>query len=167
MASEELSDEWIKKFEDFNDFYTDDVYFTNLNFIYVNQENEIEKVKEEKFLLSTPNVVTKEDLIQIIKSNVFMENKKYFLLTLLKVNIDLEPQDIQYFLKDKSIQNENFSQTFLKENNDMEEIVFKKTINMFQDLNDIFIILKEREKTETKVANSSYRFTRKNFKNKI
>lgn len=150
-----LDDTWMKQFEDYNDFYTDDVFCINLNLIYINRENEIEKIKEEKFLLPSPNILTKEDLVSIIKRNSVAGKKEYYLYSLVKFNIDLDPSEVQCFLKETK---DTFSETFLTENNQENEIVFKKTINMFQDLNDVVFLLREK----TKVVKPCSRFTRKN-----
>ena len=68
-----LDDEWIHNFEKsdqlFKDFYTDDVYYTNLHLIYINKNSEIEKIKEEKFIMQAPNLITKEEIIGILKKN--------------------------------------------------------------------------------------------------
>ena len=47
------------------DFYKDDLYYVNLKFIYVNRENEIEKINQESFLMSNPNYISREEIIQI------------------------------------------------------------------------------------------------------
>ena len=45
----ELNDDWINNFEKtdklYQDFYKDDLYYVNLKFVYLNRENEIEKIK--------------------------------------------------------------------------------------------------------------------------
>jgi hypothetical protein len=141
-----LDDEWIRNFEKsdqlLKDFYTDDVYYTNLHLIYINKNSEIEKIKEEKFIMQAPNLITKEEIIGILKRNSYNNSKQYFLLSLLKINIDLVPSDIRYFLKEDNYL--NFSDSFLTPNKNIDDIVFKKTINMFQDLNDIIIVFYER-----------------------
>ena len=44
-----LDDEWINEFNKidklYEDFYKDDLYYINLRVIYVNRENEIDKIK--------------------------------------------------------------------------------------------------------------------------
>ena len=102
---DKLDDNWIIDFENkdklYQDFYKDDNYFTNINFIYVNQENEIEKIISENFIMSTPNYITREEIIGILKKKSFNceNNKKYTLLSLLKYNISLNVEDVTTFLK--------------------------------------------------------------------
>jgi hypothetical protein len=157
-----LDDEWIKNFEKsdqlYKDFYTDDVYYTNLHLIYVNKNSEIESIKEDKFIMQTPNLITKEEIIGILKRNTFNNSKQYFLLSLLKINIDLVPSDIRYFLKGNNYL--KFSDLFLTPNKNIENIIFKKTINMFQDLNDIIIVFYERTEIKQKQI-QNHIFTKK------
>ena len=129
----------------YKDFYSDDVYFTNLNLLYLNRNNEIIKIKEDKFILQSPNIVSKEDIKSILKKNYIVDNKTYYLQTIIKINIDLTPQEVENFLKENTNQ---FSELYIKENDDIDDIVFQKTICMFQDLNDIFFILKEKVETK-------------------
>lgn len=158
-----LDDEWIHNFEKsdqlLKDFYTDDVYYTNLHLIYVNKNNEIEKIKEEKFIMQAPNLITKEEIIGILKRNSHNNSKQYFLLSLLKINIDLMPSDIRYFLKEDNYL--KFSESFLTPNKNIDDIVFKKTINMFQDLNDIIIVFYERTEIKQNQNHNQTQSTKK------
>lgn len=48
-----LNDDWITNFENtdklYRDFYKDDLYYINLRVIYVNRNNEIDKLKTRIF----------------------------------------------------------------------------------------------------------------------
>jgi hypothetical protein len=98
----ELNDEWINNFEKtdklYQDFYKDDIYYVNLKFIYVNRENEIEKINQESFLMSNPNYISREEIIQILKDSAIDNNKRYSLLSILKYNILLDADDVKNFL---------------------------------------------------------------------
>jgi len=108
----ELDDDWITHFEKsdkiYKDFYKDDVYFLNIHFVYVNKVNEIEFVKEENFLMSEKNYIKKEELIRILKYNNIIDNTKYSILSIIRYNITMEPDEILPFLK-----NENYNNDFL------------------------------------------------------
>jgi hypothetical protein len=135
---DELNDDWIQKFDEkdrlYKDFYPEDIYFINFQIIYLNTLNEIEKVKFESFLLSNQNTVTREELIRMIKDHNIENNKKYKLFSLLKFNLDLEIEDLKPFLYDsKPIFHLNTISS-------IDNITFKPTITMFQDLNEIIII---------------------------
>ena len=98
----ELNDEWINNFEKtdklYQDFYKDDLYYVNLKFIYVNRENEIEKMNQESFLMSSPNYISREEIIQILKDSAIDNNKRYSLLSILKYNILLDADEVKNFL---------------------------------------------------------------------
>ena len=68
-----LDDEWINNFENtdklYEDFYKDDLYYINLRVIYVNRDSEIDKIKRESFLLKEKNLISREEILEILKKN--------------------------------------------------------------------------------------------------
>ena len=150
INQEELDTKWIEKFEQndklYQDFYPDDVYFVNLHFIYINNNNDIEKLREEIFLMKQPNIITREEIIGLLKKNSYDENKKkYTILSLLKFNITLEPENIKSFIQNFDHKKNNYS-SFLMPVKHIDAITFYKTINMFQDLNTLYFIFIENNK---------------------
>lgn len=142
-----LDDDWIKKFEDvdaeYKDFYKDDLYYVNLTFIYVNRENEIEKIKYESFLLSKPNYISREEILQILKKSSIEDERKYSLLALLKYNVTIEPDEIQkYITLDAGIN--NVESNFLSIIKNIDAVPFDKTISMMHDLNDLILVFYEK-----------------------
>jgi len=137
-----LDDDWINNFENtdklYKDFYKDDLYYVNLRVIYINRENEIDKLKQESFLMTKPNHISREEILEILKKNSVDNNKRYSLLSILKYNIVLEPDEIKLFLKSK---NEIDYLSIIK---NIDEISFNKSINMFHDLNDLILIFYEK-----------------------
>jgi hypothetical protein len=61
----ELNDDWITNFERndklYQDFYKDDIYYVNLKYVYVNRDNEIDKINTETFLMGKPNLISREE----------------------------------------------------------------------------------------------------------
>lgn len=149
----ELDDDWITHFEKsdkiYKDFYKDDVYFLNIHFVYVNKTNEIDFVKEESFLMSEKNYIKRDELIRILKHNMIVDNTKYSLLSVLRYNVTMEPDEILPFLK-----SEGYNENFLFAIKNIDDIKFEKTINTFQDLNDLMLIFYEKENPKTKNANN-------------
>ena len=137
-----LNDEWINNFEKndklYQDFYKDDLYYVNLKFIYLNRGNEIEKIKQEPFLMTNTNYILREEILGILKKSINEDNKKYTLISILRYNFLLEPDDIQLFLKNPK---ENSFLTVVK---NIDTIKFEKTIHMFHDLNDLIFIFFEK-----------------------
>lgn len=137
---------WIEDFENndklYKDFYADDVYFTNIHYIYINKNNEIEKIKKQSFLMSQPNYILRDELLKILKSNSFENYKRYLVLSILKINVTIKPEEIKNFLIEPYY--EKYGESFINQIKNFDNIQFERTINMFQDLNDLLIIFYEK-----------------------
>jgi hypothetical protein len=150
----ELNDDWINNFENsdklYQDFYKDNLYFINLKFIYLNRSNEIERIKEESFLMTQPNFISREEIIEILKITSFNNDRRYTLLSILKYNILLDTDDVKNFLLS------NHERNYLTIIKNIDSISFEKTISMFQDLNDlIFIFFEKSTELKKKDPNNS------------
>jgi len=164
---EELDTSWLHEFEkidkEYNTYYTEDLLFVRVNYVYVNTCQEITNLGEDKYIFKTPNVLTKEDLIGLIKRNNIVNNKKYSLLSILKYNINIEPHNLKTFFRSK---NKHIGQTFLQSVKHIDNIVFDKTISMFQDLNNIMIIFIEKDtSTDRNKSNNLYNVTKRIYIN--
>ena len=160
---EDLLDEsWIKNFEkndkQYEDFYKDNIYYVTINIIYVNKENNIEKINNEVFLMKNPNIISREEIIGIIKRNLTSNDEhsdresNYSFLSMFKYNFYLNPEEMNIFLKTKDF--DSYNSQFFTSLKDVDTIIFEKTINMFQDLNTLFIIFYEKDKNNIKNTNS-------------
>lgn len=142
----EFETDWISDFDKtdklYKDFYTDDVYYTNIHYIYINKNNDIEKITYESFLMSKPNYILRDELLTILKNNSFVNNRRYSILSILKINISLKPEEIKYFLNENN--SEKYGKDFITQIKNFDTIVYDKTINMFQDLNDLIFIFYEK-----------------------
>jgi hypothetical protein len=142
--NEYLDDEWINNFDKidelYKDFYKDDVYFVDLNIVYINRSNEIEKIKQAPFLMSIPNCIKREEILEILKRSSLEDNRKYSLLSILRYNILLEPDEIKEYLLNSHTDETNYL-SIIK---NIDTIYFEKTINMFQDLNEIILVFYEK-----------------------
>jgi hypothetical protein len=148
---EEIADldiSWINEFEkvdkDYASFYLEDLNYIKVTILYINNSNEIEKIKEEKILMAKPNSISREEIIGILKRNNTKDDKTFTIMTMLKYNLDLEPTDVRNFL----LNNANESE-YLSVIKDVDEIYLNRTISMFQDLNNLIIIFYENEKIKT------------------
>lgn len=141
----ELDDQWMKEFENmdkvYSDLYNNDITFINLHFIYISSDNNIENILEQKFIMSKPNYIERDELIGLIKRNFIKNNIRYFLLSILKFNFNLKPQYIPSYLK--SIEDLSLMD-FLTPIKNIDTIKFEKTISMFQDINDLFFLFYEK-----------------------
>jgi hypothetical protein len=150
----ELNDDWINNFERtdklYQDFYKDDLYYINLKFLYVNRSNEIEKIKQESFLMSEPNYISREEILQILKKTTIEDNKRYSILSIIRYNITLDADDLRNFLVYPDEE-----RNFLSIVKNIDAISFEKTINMFQDLNDLILIFYEKSNELKKINPNS------------
>lgn len=139
-----LDDEWINDFEKtdklYKDFYKDDLYYVNLKIIYINRDNEIDKIRLESFLMSKKNIITHEEVLEILKKNSTDNDKMYTLLSMLRYNINLEPYEIENYLKNED------NKEYLTVIKNIDTITFEKSINMFHDINDLILIFYEKSK---------------------
>lgn len=141
----ELDNTWIEEFEKFDNeyknYYSEDISFIRIHSIYVDKNNDIIKIREEKILLKNPGLLDKEELLNIIKKNSFFLNMKYSLLSILRFNVNIEPANLTNFLKNKD---KNIGSSFLKSSKHIETIKFDKSISMFHDINNIIIVFIEK-----------------------
>ena len=132
---------WIQDFAEedskYTDFYEEDVTFVQLRILYANQANEICKIMTEKFHMLEPNKISREELLQLIKAHRTLENKYYNMVSIMKYNIDLSPQNIKSFIKSPA---KNRGGAYLTALSCVETVHFEKTITIFQDLNELFIV---------------------------
>lgn len=140
----DLDDSWIKQFdiEDnlYKNYYKEDINFIKLNFIYINNENSIEKIKEENFLLSVKNCLSREDIITIIKKNNIINEIHYRLLYILKYNINIDPIHLKNYLKNK----DNLHYNFFTSVKNIDSIYFQPTITLFHDINNLIFVFYEK-----------------------
>jgi len=145
VTIEDLDLSWINEFEkidnEYKIYYTEELSFIRIHSIYVNNNDEIEKVKEEKILLKNPGILQKEELLSIIKHNSFSNEVKYSLLSILKFNINLEPIHLNTFLRNT---NPEIGAQFLHSIKNLDTIKFEKSITMFHDINEILIIFHQK-----------------------
>ena len=134
---EDLDDSWCSEYEEinkeYNSFYKENITFIRLTCIYIDKTNMIEKIKEEKIFLEKDNFLSRENIISIIKRNNIENNIKYYPLSIFKYNIDLDPIYLKTFLKNKM-------NSYLTSQKTIDHIYFNPTIQMFHDLNNLFIL---------------------------
>lgn len=114
-----------------------------LFFIYVNDNDEIEKITREiEDLDNGCNVITKERILQIVQTKRHIDaGKKYRLFDILSFQIDVEPEKLKSFADlDNMAELEN---VFLKSVPIFNEIVCESSIFIFHDINSLYFIFKE------------------------
>jgi hypothetical protein len=142
---ERLDDSWIKEFATsdklYQDFYKDDNYYTDVHYVYVNTDNNIVKIDQETFLFNAKNMISRDDIIGLIKRNSEVDSVRYSIMSILKYNNTLEPESIKQFVYDDP---DNTTYNYMTPIKNIDSIKFDPTINMFQDLNDLLFIFYEK-----------------------
>jgi hypothetical protein len=160
----ELNDDWIKKFKEtdklYQDFYKDDVYYINTRFVYINKSGDIERIKQDSYLMNTKNYISREEVIGLLKRNLGGCSNKFSLLSILKYNITLDVEDVQSFLKSST----NKYEYFLTNVKHIDGITFDKTIHMFQDLNELVFVYFEKNQTTDNNSTKKVFFNQSNKK---
>ena len=153
-----LDTHWIQEFEltdnNYKQFYNEVVYDIKICSVYVDKNNNIENIKQEILELSRENLITKEEIIKIIKRNSVNQKKHYSLLSLLKYNIDLDASNVVHYLKQPQKQRKIDAYLTLVKN--IDNIPLNSTINMMQDLNTIFILFYEKFTTVSNTTKKVY-----------
>lgn len=138
-----LDTDWIDRYEEdekyYGMFYKECNKEIKINVLYVNKNKDLEKIEEKKIQLSEDNIIKKEDLINIIKKYEINDNKKYRLINILVYNFILEHEELKNFL------NNSNKYDFLKKINILNDYALSSTINCFQDLNNLYIVLLEED----------------------
>jgi len=131
------SENWISKIEqldsDLDCYYKEDVNTISIHFLYLNADNEIQKLTKQTHILKIPNLLTKDEFMGLITSNA---NSHQFFMS-LRYNMSLEPMYLENFIRHKDIVS---MYEFLSPIDTIDDVFFSPTISIFQDLNDIYII---------------------------
>jgi hypothetical protein len=97
-------------------------------------------MRNQPLLLMSKNKILREEIIGILKNNSIDNNTSYGLLSILKYNIVLEPDEIKNYLID------NNTNSYLSVIKNIDTIIFDKSISMFHDLNDLIFVFYEKSK---------------------
>ena len=157
---EEIDFSWIDQFEIYKHYYLEDIETIHVHYAYLNEKQEIIKMNQEQIILQNLNLLSKEEVTTLVSRNHVLDNKKYRLFSILKFNIDIQPNELHNFLQDeKERKNHDFLQMFEK----IEDIPFNKSIGMFHDLNEITLFFEEPEIKHTK----KHKYTKRFLLNKL
>lgn len=134
-----IIDEFEKDDKLYNDFYKDKVDHINLYILYVDNNNDLFHIKKDTTSLNNGKL-EKDDLKKLIRQYINYQNKKYRLISLLKWNITIEPDEISDYLRNQK----EFD--FIKSIRNITSINFDDSINLFHNLNCVYLVFHERWK---------------------
>lgn len=134
-----IIDEFEKDDKLYNDFYKDKIEQINLYILYVDNNNDLFHIKKDAVTLNNGKL-EKDDLKNLIRQYIKYQNKKYRLISLLKWNITIEPEEISDYLRNEK------TFDFIKSIRNINSIEFEDSINLFHNLNSLYLVFHERWK---------------------
>lgn len=153
--SDELNDDWIelieKEEEEYTNFYRETNDIIKIYFTYVNTENKIYYIKKEIVPLNE-GFLNRDMLINLLKKYKNYNNINHKVISILQYNIDLEPENVMKYLKQKEINKE----TFLSIKTNFDDIYWKDSVSLFKNLNSLHILFYEVKKIKTKQTKKVY-----------
>ena len=126
--------------------------FINIHYIYVNKENNVEKINHEKYPLDHSqsshlssnkcSLISKENVLRIIQSRkIFTPTSKYKFEDIILYNVDIEPENIQSY---ENIEpNMENSREYFKVLPFINDITIPDSVFIFHQINCLFFIFKE------------------------
>ena len=167
MSNDDLDDDWLQKLEEeeeeYDIFYKDIIDIIKINYIYINETKNIYHIKKESIDLDD-NTLNKEHLIYLLKKNKDFNNISHKIISILQYNIDIKAEEINLFMKNT----DNFN--FLTVNENINDIKWEDTINLFKDMNTLYIIYYKppyKVKKQTKKIYIRQKLKNKKTKKKI
>ena len=134
---------------------------------YVNN-NEIVEIKKQKIELKYKNYLSKEELADILINNKVHDNITYNSYRIMNFNLNLEPGELENFLErellkdDETIDDDETTdddaeyETFTNNYNNLVDVKLNDSINMFEDLNMMMIILQKRKPSRHQTRKKRY-----------
>jgi|TARA_B110000967_G_scaffold201587_1_gene239094 hypothetical protein len=152
-TSEFIDTSWIELYEDeekyYTMFYPEKASEIKVNMLYINKENELEKIGENMLYLNPADKINRMDLVKLIKETDKLDNIQYKLTGIRVYNIDLNHTDLKHFMSNPN------KYDFTTEIRNMEDYVLKPTINCLQDVNRIYILFTEDTLHEKKTGRNN------------
>ena len=134
--------QWIKdidnEYKDYKIFQTQKNKILKSIVIYIDNKNEINHISKDKSTLQKENLLSKDELINLLVNKKKYNNVTYQDYKIMKFNPNISVNDLEEFMESTNIDSNAYTDTY----KNISDIHFKDS--MFDDLNMIFIILKQR-----------------------
>ena len=114
-------------------FYNSPVNNISIKFIFV-KNNSIINIKKFKYTFNNPSYLSRNEFIKLLSKYRIFKSEVFSLYAILKFN---------YFFSHKDIISNN-NNDFLTVVDSIEDIFFQNTIPIFDNINELFIILKPK-----------------------
>ena len=134
--------QWIKdidnEYKDYKIFQSQKNKILKSVIIYIDNNNEIIHITKDKSTLQKENLVSKDELINLLINKKKYNNIIYNDYKIMKFNPNISVNDLENFMETSNLDTTSYTDTY----KNISDIYFKDS--MFDDLNTIFIILKQR-----------------------
>lgn len=124
-----------------------------ISYIYISEDKMIERIKKQKLTLQTENFLSKEELLGAIQKNRIINQVKYGLLSIVLYNLDIDQDKINEYMK--NYEDITYDMQFLTSFSHINDIEIKKTLNMFDDLNTLYIIYYKKPPLDKSLQNTT------------
>jgi hypothetical protein len=142
----EIDLSWIERFEsldkEYSSFYQEDLTSISFHAIYINRRSEITKTVKQVVPLSCPNMILRDELLHLIKHYNVVDRIKYSVLSILTFNITIHNHQLLSFLK-SNIAPLEIGKDYLAPSFHIHNIPLQKSIHLFHDINELFILFYE------------------------
>ena len=157
--------EWLEKAEKeeamYDEFYPEEVDVIQIFFMYVNKDNKLISMKNDRLLINN-GLLDKYNLSVIIKKNKKHNGLSFEPMSILKYNIDLSPTEIDNYI--------NFANdfNFLSCEKNIQDLKWNESIPLFKDINSLHILYYQvdkdyKRKLTKRIKLKNNRKTRKRF----
>ena len=138
--------DYSKMFKEVNVLNNIKTYIT-----YINSDNEIEIINQKKIYLNNDdNIVTRNQLIEVIKNSQKKHNVKYKLISIMVYNIHVTPESLPNYIENP---NEFISLYTL---NRIESFELKPTLRLLKKYNGIYFFFFECPVDESQSQSQSH-----------
>jgi hypothetical protein len=132
-----ILEEFEEEERDYSHFYKDTVETIKLYALYVDKSNNLFHIKKDIAHISNKEL-SRENLISIIKDYMIYNKIKYRLISMLKWNISIEPEEVSEYLSD----DKRF--TCIDNISSIDTIRFDDSITLFHNLNSLYLVFHEK-----------------------
>lgn len=136
LASEDVENENLETY--YNKFYKNQSDTVTLFFIYIHN-NEVESLHEQSYHLNNDSKICSDELVYIINNHKILQNTRYRLMTILKYNFTMEPEEVLQMLNDP-IEKIEFEKYLDVIGSYLTDVSFEDTISLLEDVNALFLV---------------------------
>lgn len=154
-SNDDLDMSWINEEERIqnmeSNYYREPMEIINAYFVYINQNQYIDKILCEKYDLekktdNSGSLLNKETLLQIIQTKKIKTlHSKYKLVDILQYHVDLEPEHIQAYSKNGELDVDIKNSKFFKSIAIFDQVEFSPSIFIFHSINGLYFFFQEVE----------------------